>query len=186
MKDQHKLAIHRLNGLLNSPKAVIVVLILLFIFFAQGNVKFEKENQQLLKSTNQTTQNTNNIVKGQTDILNAIKKLANDTKLDSNEKTNIIICMLQVPVAQRTTDLQEKCRKQVEDQLNSQIINSTPVVSKIALPSPQVSSQKSLPVSSANTAPNVPATQPDNPQPSVIQRITNIPGNIIKSVTNLL
>lgn len=126
MKARIKRYIHNTNAFLERPIAVILIIALLFFYFAIGNIRFERENHKLIVSTNATTQNTNDIVHGQTDILNAIKKLANDTKLDSNEKTNIIICMLQVPIAERTADLQEKCRISVEHQLSNQTTSTNP------------------------------------------------------------
>lgn len=165
MKQQSKRLIHNTNQFLNKPIAVIIVLLLLFVYFAWGNHQFQAQNRTLLLNTNKTTQNTNDIVHGQTDILNAIKKLANDTKLDSNEKTNIIICMLQVPVAMRTNDLQNQCRKQVESQLTNQISGpifsgsssksnntSTPSV----LTSPRGESNTPTPVSQNPTTPSTP------------------------------
>lgn len=116
MNEKHKYRLHRLNQFLNSPIAIIIVLIALFVYFVVSNHAYQAQGRNLLKQTNDNTMSTNRVVKGQTDILNAIKQLASDNKVDSNEKTNIIICMLQVPVAQRTTDLQQQCRQQVESE----------------------------------------------------------------------
>lgn len=70
------------------------------------------------------TKTTQNIVKSQNQILDAIKQLALDNKITSEQKANLIICMLQVPVAQRTTDTVENCRKQVEGQVTKPISSS--------------------------------------------------------------
>lgn len=160
MNEKHKIRLHRLNQFMNSPYAIILVLLTLFVYFVVSNHAYQVQGRNLLKTTNDNTMNTNRVVKGQTDILNAIKQLASDNKTDSNEKTNIIICMLQVPVAMRTTDLQEQCRKQVEAQLqaanpsnpgtlssatttpaagnvsNSQTVSTTPVTSGNNTPAP--------------------------------------------------
>lgn len=170
MKQHSKRLVHNTNQFLNRPIAVIIVLLLLFAYFAYGNYRFQNENRVLLENTNKTTQNTNDIVHGQTDILNAIKKLANDTKLDSNEKTNIIICMLQVPVSQRTNDLQAQCRKQVESQLTNQVTG------------PSFSGDSSTPTSvSPPRTPTSSATKP-NPPTSVTQNPTP-PSSTVKPVT---
>lgn len=66
------------------------------------------------KDTKDISANTNKTVKSQGDILDAIQKLAIDNKTTSDQKTDIIICMLQVPVSQRTTDTVNQCKQQVE------------------------------------------------------------------------
>lgn len=85
----------------------ILLLVLMFINF---NAKLANQ----AKVTKDVAANTNTVVKGQNDILDAIKRLALDSKLTSDQKTNTIICMLQVPISQRTTDTQEQCKKQSE------------------------------------------------------------------------
>ena len=54
---------------------------------------------------------TKHIVQSQNEILNAIKRQAVDNKISSEEKTAIIICMLQVNISERTTDVLNNCRK---------------------------------------------------------------------------
>lgn len=161
-KQRIKRLIHNTNQFLNRPIAVIIVLLLLFAYFAWGNFQFQNQNRTLLENTNKTTQNTNDIVHGQTDILNAIKKLANDTKLDSNEKTNIIICMLQVPVALRTDNLQDQCRKQVESQLSNEVAAPTVTASPTKPPAPAV-----VTTPAAKTPTPSPPTTTPTPSPTV-------------------
>lgn len=71
-------------------------------------------NVRIAENSNETkmlTIQTADLVKSQDSILSAIKQVTEDTKLTAAQQTSIIICMLQVPVEERTTDLQSQCRK---------------------------------------------------------------------------
>lgn len=81
---------------------------------------------------------TKRIVQSQSEILTAIKTQAVDNKVSSEEKTAIIICMLQVDIDQRTTDLLTKCRKNAQSGGNG--ITAPP--SKTA--APQTQTQQSV------------------------------------------
>lgn len=84
------------------------ILIMLFI-------NFNKRVADNAKAAKDTTAVTQQIIKNQDKTLQAIKDLATDNKLTSKQLGDTIICMLQVPIAQRTTDVQEKCRKQAQN-----------------------------------------------------------------------
>lgn len=174
MKEKHKVRLHRINTFLDRPIAVIITLVLLFVYFLVSNHAYQAQGRRLLESTNDNTKSTNQVVKGQSDILQAIKQLALDTKLDNNEKTNIIICMLQVPVAQRTTDLQEQCRTEVEHSLSNQTTSTNPGGSSTTTtpsnspPSTNLSNPSSTGGTTTNNTTNntttttTPAAKPDN------------------------
>lgn len=106
-----------LSSILNALIAGgLFILVLMFINF---NIKFAE------------------IVKGQNDILEAIKLQTIDNKLTSEEKTSIIICMLQVPINQRTTDVLSNCRKQAAEGGNGIApVKSSPQASQAPQSSP--------------------------------------------------
>lgn len=87
----------------------LLVLMLLIMF-----VNFNAQAAQQTADTHRIAESTNNVVKSQHDILDAIKKVTDDTRMTAAQQTAIIICMLQVPVSQRTTDLQAQCRDEVK------------------------------------------------------------------------
>lgn len=195
LTEKHKRRIHSINMFLNRPIAVIIVLLALFAYFIYSNHTYQAQNRQLLISANNNTMSTNKVVKGQTDILNAIKQLASDSKLDNNVKTNIIICMLQVPVAQRTTDLQEQCRKDVEAQIIGQ--------SGVALSTTRGGGTTSIPLSSPASPGKLssPSQSPSTPQstsgggssgggntpsPGAVQSILNGIRAVPSTVNNLI
>lgn len=62
MKHSLKLRIHYLNQLLNKPIVVIIILVLLFAYFAIGNAHFEKENRELLTNTNTAVAQLNQLL----------------------------------------------------------------------------------------------------------------------------
>ena len=127
------------------------------------------KTNQLAENTAELSTSTNKIVKSQTDILNAIKQVTDDTKLTAQQQTNIIICMLQVPVTERTTDLQSQCRSQAATQT---VATDTAGTSSSTAPKTSNSSAAasgSSPQSTPSTAP----PQSNNPQPSLFSRIVN-------------
>lgn len=85
----------------------LLILVLVFMFMS-----FNRQVAQQTADTKAIAEGTNRVVKSQGDILNAIKQVTDDTKITAAEQTTIIICMLQVPIGQRTTDLQSQCRDQ--------------------------------------------------------------------------
>lgn len=102
-----KIRLPRLLPTLEVLKAVLVFIMLIMFINFNAQVAHQTDNTQKL------AESTNRVVKNQGDILKAIKQVTEDTKITANEQTSIIICMLQVPIEQRTTDLQTECRKQV-------------------------------------------------------------------------
>lgn len=118
------------------------------------------------------TASTNHIVKSQAEILDAIKKLAVDTKLNNEQKTTTIICMLQVPIEKRTTDVLKSCRENAEAGGNG----ITPVIKRTqATQSPQPTKDTISPATPHNSTPT-----PQNR--STIQTITNNVSNFVKGL----
>lgn len=85
-----------------------LLLFVMLILFINFNSRIAKQTE----STNELAGSTNRVVKGQEDILKAIRQVTEDTRITADQQTAIIICMLQVPIESRTTDLQAKCRSQ--------------------------------------------------------------------------
>lgn len=146
----------------------IAVLLILFIHF---NTKVAEN----AKAARDTADSTKQIVSSQSDILNAIKKLATDDKITSEQKTNLIICMLQVPVDQRTTDLQAQCRKQIETGATTYSGN-TPSTS---------SSQPTTSQPVKNTSSRS-SQAPSAPKQNVVQRTRTSIMRIVNRIRNLL
>lgn len=116
-------------------------------------IDFSDRVSENTSQTKATADSTNRIVQSQNDILNAIKQLATDTKITSEEKTSIIICMLQVPVAERTPDIEAGCRDKAQAQSSTTPITSQNVSQK---PTPQTNNP------AGNTRDG---GQPQNPEP---------------------
>lgn len=137
-----------------------VGLLVLIVMFVNFNLKLADSVQ----AARTTANSTNKIVKSQNDILNAIKKLAEDNKRTSEQKTDIIICMLQVPVNQRTTNTVEGCRKQVDEgTFPSSAANSSASGNTSNKASNQPDNQSSNGSSNNSTTPSN-SSQHNNPQ----------------------
>lgn len=147
-------------GMLEIAKAMgLLVLVIMFINF---NTKVAEQ-----------TKNTRDIVKSQNQILEAIKQQAIDNKLTSEQKTSIIICMLQVPISQRTTDILNNCRSQAES--GGSGIGDTPA------PNPVLEPQAQTIPSQTNTQTQQPTNQ--TPQPGLVQRVTD---TVTETVSGLI
>ena len=81
----------------------IGIIIALFVAFAVYGIS---------KDTNATAKNTQIVLTKQDQTLDAIKQLSVENKLTSKQLGDTIICMLLVPVGQRTTETQSNCEKQ--------------------------------------------------------------------------
>lgn len=157
MKYTIKRAIHNTNSILDKPITIIVVLLILFAYFAYGNFQFQKNNQNILLGIA-------SIQKKQDQSLQAIKDVTTDTRLTAERQTAIIICMLQVPIEQRTPNLLENCR-QKSDRLPVSIIQqAAPTIAQ--KPSASNPSQPS-----ATTTPQTPASQPPASKPVEVMGI---------------
>lgn len=114
-----------------------------------------------------------NIVRSQNDILEAIKRQTVDNKLTSEEKTSTIICMLQVPISERTTNVLNSCRKQAQEGGNG------------ILPKNQESQQtiSEMPSSSSNNSHQTTKSQTNL---TVLQSVSNIVDHATQAVDNVL
>jgi hypothetical protein len=93
---------------------ILLMLIGLLIGSSMVMIAYQgADTRKLAVTTSQLSASTNQIVKSQTEILNAIKKVTDDTRLTAEQQTTIIICMLQVPQQLRTTDVERSCRKSI-------------------------------------------------------------------------
>lgn len=91
------------------PYILVVLAILGVIGFVQSYIR----TAQAVEIAKQNTTDIKHLVAGQTNLLNAIRKVTNDNNATAKQQTDIIICMLLVPQSERTKDLQQDCRKQV-------------------------------------------------------------------------
>lgn len=148
--------------------ALILLLALMFINF---NSKAAKQAEDTAK----IAQSTNDVVRTQGDILEAIKQVTDDTRITAVEQTSIIICMLQVPIERRTTDLQSQCR-------NLAVASSDDNVAK----TPGRPDDAPVHSSPQNTSPAKPAPsekpQAPAPEPSIIDRILSPVNGLINSL----
>lgn len=110
---------------------ILAILLCLGLYGIWQSYRRTAEAVQLAKDN---TMDIKRIVEGQSDLLIAIKQVAEDNQLISEQKTNIIICMLQVPVNERTTDTVTNCRKKVETQPSPAQITSQPSSSSSQTP----------------------------------------------------
>lgn len=164
----------KILSILEVVKFVLVfVLLLMFINF---NAQIAKQTEK----TNELAASTNDVVKGQADILQAIRQVTEDTRITASQQTAIIICMLQVPIEQRTKDLQSQCRSRAVDEAHDNTLSSSK------------SSGHTI-HSSLNSTPKAKPTQRDKPQsdepkqdkalvPRVLDSVTGTVNNLIEGI----
>lgn len=132
-------------------------------------INFNSRIADQTKGTNELALSTNKVVKGQDDILKAIRQVTEDTRITADQQTAIIICMLQVPIENRTTNLQASCRRQYVAP-----VRTTPDTT-----------EKSVSPSSVNNTPVEQTPQRDTPQvskPSFIERTTKPVSNLLERI----
>lgn len=136
------------------------------------------ETRRVATQTASISASTNQLIKSQNEVLSAIKGVTDDTKMTAEQQTAIIICMLQVPVEQRTTDLQANCRKQAGvSSATSSSSGSTSGTSNSVTGNSQSSS-------SPNNVTNISPVQPNSVQApkGILQRLLHAPKRIIDKV----
>lgn len=158
MKAAQKVRVLRVSQFLDN--AVPYIIIAAIVFFGLLSLGNQKDNQQILEQTNAVTKATNDIVDGQTTILNAIERVARDSKLTTETQTKTIICMLQVPVEQRTTDFETRCRKNAMTNDTTNASSSEP--SSSPRPTRQTNPQSASPQGNNTPPPQSEIPQPDN------------------------
>lgn len=154
---------------------LILVLLLMFI-------SFNKQAAEQAASTKAIAESTNKVVKGQGDILAAIKQVTDDTRITAVQQTAIIICMLQVPIDSRTTDLQTQCR----DQATAADADSGVGTGRSSTENSSASSSQNTP---APTPSQSNSSQSDNfspttPEPAQSTGILDLVLNPIKNLVN--
>lgn len=117
------------------------------------------QTRRVAANTAELVNNTNQLIKSQGEVLDAIKGVTNDTKITAEQQTTIIICMLQVPVSQRTTNLQQECR---DSALVTESTSTSSNSSRSAQDSSGRSGQPNNSSSSSNPTPNT--APPQSPQ----------------------
>lgn len=164
MKNVVKYRVHQVYVFLREATPVMVFVAI--IFFGSAIIGLQQDNKRLLEDTRATVKNTEVIVEKQDEILDAIRQLSLDNKLTSKQLGDTIICMLLVPVNQRTTNTQEVCREQAVSQTPaSDESGSTP-----SQPVPQTAPQ---PTGGSSSPEPTPAPQQTmNPLQSLWQVIT--------------
>lgn len=144
----------RILRILSAIKEVVVYLGIPVLIVMAMNI-----NHQAVA----TGRSTNEIVKKQTQTLSAIEQTARDAKLTAEQQTTIIICMLQVPIADRTTDVQQRCRREALEQTS---VSETPsTAGSNGQKAPGAAGTPSQ--SSSNATPSSTPAQPNNQQPLI-------------------
>lgn len=157
MKNIAKRRVHNLYVFMRE--AVPIMIFVMLVFFGAAIIGFQQDNRRILRDTAAAVKNTETIVSKQDETLIAIKTLALDSKLTSKQLGDTIICMLLVPVGQRTTQTQDNCRDQAQERTPASADNGSTKAQPD--PAPQ-----------ASITPEVSATQtPDNDG-----IIVNLPG----------
>lgn len=168
-----KVAVHKLYIFLKEAMPILIFLMLMF--FGAAILGFQSDNRALL-------QDTKSIVSKQDLTLSAIEALARDTKIESKQKTDIIICMLQVPVGERTTETVANCRKSVESRSTTE---SQPHATSNENSSNQA--QATQPSSPAQTPPtSTPPTQNKSVVQKFGERITNVSDKFKRVIDRIL
>lgn len=101
MEQRTKRIIHNTNQFLNRPITVIIVLLILFGYFAYGNAQFQKDNRTIINQTNKSAANSEIIVNQLKKVLceNIPQKDCNlsqavaQLKMNNDEQT-ILLCKL--------------------------------------------------------------------------------------------
>lgn len=142
---------------------MIVVVVVFFgmstIYLIQQSINASTDARRAAISAEQAAKDAKLTVAKQDLTLDAIKTLSLDNRITSKQLGNTIICMLQVPIAQRTTDLAEQCRMQAVDESGNPT-NQTPPNGVAP------STQPNTPTTENGQTETKPAAQPN-----VIQRL---------------
>jgi hypothetical protein len=172
VKDRTQRSIHWINQLLNKPVSVIVVLLLLFAYFAYGNAQFQRDNRTLIQNTSQTSKNTNTIIKN-------LEKAVSSLKSDNERQTRYIKCLLAINGRIVDDAVDAQCQKMADNigvgDVTKTTLNQTPE------PNNQTNTKTTPTLQNTNTTTN--NTQDQNPAPGPIKQILGLP--VCVPVTNI-
>lgn len=133
---------------------IIGIGVLVMLFYNQ-----QVDNQQKIESTRKIAENTQRISEDTQTIIKELRQSFADQKLDSQQKLDIIICMLLVLPGNRTTNTAEGCQQQVEARTPSRSQNNPQNNPRSTAPQP-------------NTGNPQPPDEPEEPDdPSVVESI---------------
>lgn len=167
-----------INHLKIIKEAVVAIGVpLLLVMAIHANVIAAKQAKQ----TNSIVSNQVKLLNSNSDLLTAINNAIADNHTTSDQKANLIICMLQVPVEDRTTDVLNKCR------ITAQATTSTTLPAKTSSPkaSAQASPTTSQPQSA--TSPSSSSQSPPQSSPPASSTPVTVPKpGIVKQVLNFL
>lgn len=160
-------------------EAMPIMILGMLIFFGAAILDFQRDNQRLLEDTGATVKNTEVIVEKQDETLDAIKQLSLDNKLTSKQLGDTIICMLLVPVSNRTTQTQQYCREQA--------INQTPASNEAGSTSSQpVPEANATPQSRSNNQSDKTPNPPANPAPGPLESFWQIITQPVSDILGLI
>lgn len=155
MKEKIKHRIHQFNTFLNKPIAVIIVLLVLFAYFAYGNAQFSKDNRTLIENTKQSVDLGNKTI---TNLQQGILDL-----LASNDRqTRYLGCLLAIQGRNDivvSQDVQAQCEK----------MSNNLGLGDVTKPTTNEQSKKSQDTNNPSTSvtPSNPS-KPDEPSPKLL------------------
>jgi len=162
MKKTTKRVIFRVNRWLNKPTTVILILALLFAYFAYGNAQFNKVNQQLLRDTSSSVQNTERIIK---DLQTAVT----DLKADNGQQT-LILCKIIISGSvavqgQDAAEIEHICQERIRAQGNEPTGTTSTTNEPVIINLDDLQGVEVMPPS---TQPQEPTPEPEPETPSLL------------------
>lgn len=170
--------------------AISLLILIVFVYFAIDNQRILEQIKSAADSSKQAAERSVAILDKQDETLEAIRQVAIDNKITSDQKTDIIICMLQVPVNQRTSDTKENCREQAE--------SSPPFTFQSSDPAPAVSQTESSNTSQRGNSqpqntnpgqdqtPSTPTPQTPPNEPTAVDFIEDSLNDLVDGVQDLV
>jgi len=118
---------------------ILIILTFIAVFTAYQSYRKTAETVEISK---QNTQDIKTLLTRQSTILDAIKQVTTDNNITAKQQTDIIICMLQVPVEERTTDTVTGCRSKVTTSTYTPPDTSVPAPTPTPLPKDKNNNKK--------------------------------------------
>ncbi len=171
------------NTILLGIICVSVIGSLSLIAIQQAQTKAIAQQTKNIATTQQKQSKQNS------EILLAIQKVTLDAKIDNEQKTKIIICMLRVLPSQRTDSLENNCRKAaVAATTGAQSAASESVSATASVPSNSSQASQNLQLLSPQNNPTQSSGQQNNSQKeerTYRECVSTRPG-LIKTVTGVI